>query len=604
MSKDLERRSLVFSGIIIVILSIFIVQLFYLQIGSSSWSNYAGRLTEERKRLDPIRGQLLDRNGELIVTNIASYDLLVTPMRAKNLDTLGLAQLIGIEVDELVKQLDKASKYSRYVSSTIVKQLDAKEYARISKELHKYPGITSRTRSIRSNIAGVAGHLVGEYREVDRDDLASDNFYKLGDYKGKSGLESKFEYELRGTPGARYHIVDVRNNVRQTLSELDTMPVSGSDITLTLDLELQRLAEKLLDGKRGSVVAIEPSTGEVLALVSAPFYDGNALTGSKRGMVYDSLRTHPHKPLYNRALRGTYRPGSIFKMMQGLIALNEGVISRHSVIECNRDLIGCHGPHTADNLTEAVIHSCNPYFREVMRRVVLKGKDPNPLVDAAIGLDRWNELIKEFGFGSHLGGHIPGARNGSIPSSEYYNGVYGKKRWGYSTIYSISIGEGELLTTPLQMANLACIIANRGHYIEPHAVRDIGGRGKPEDGGESKTTRVASKHFEPVINAMQQVIEDQSGTGRRAYVEGLTICGKTGTVQNGDLEDHSVFIAFAPRKNPQIALSVYVEYAGSGGSWAAPIAGSLIEHYLVDSIADQAKVDRILNWEEGQNEQY
>lgn len=264
MSKDLERRSLVFSGIIIVILSIFIVQLFYLQIGSSSWSNYAGRLTEERKRLDPIRGQLLDRNGELIVTNIASYDLLVTPMRAKNLDTLGLAQLIGIEVDELVKQLDKASKYSRYVSSTIVKQLDAKEYARISKELHKYPGITSRTRSIRSNIAGVAGHLVGEYREVDRDDLASDNFYKLGDYKGKSGLESKFEYELRGTPGARYHIVDVRNNVRQTLSELDTMPVSGSDITLTLDLELQRLAEKLLDGKRGSVVAIEPSTGKFL----------------------------------------------------------------------------------------------------------------------------------------------------------------------------------------------------------------------------------------------------------------------------------------------------------------------------------------------------
>jgi penicillin-binding protein 2 len=598
MSKDLKRRSIVLSGIIVVILLIFTVQLFYLQIGSSSWSNYAGRLTEERKRLEPIRGQLLGRNGELIVTNIASYDLLVTPMRAKNLDTLGLANLIGCEVEELVIQLEKASKYSRYVSSTIVKQLDAKEYARISKELHRFPGITSRTRSIRSNIAGVAGHLIGEYREVDRDDLNADKFYKLGDYKGKSGLEAKFENELRGIPGARYHIVDVRNNVRQTLSELDTMPVSGSDLTLTFDLELQRLAEQLLDGKRGSVVAIEPSTGEILALVSAPYYDGNALTGSRRGEIYDSLRTHPHKPLYNRALRGTYRPGSIFKMMQGLIALNEGVISRHTVIPCDRELIGCHGPHNADNLTEAVIHSCNPYFREVMRRVVLKGKDSNPLADAAIGLDRWNDLIEEFGFGTKLGGHIPGARGGSIPNSHYYNGVYGKKHWGYSTIYSISIGEGELLTTPLQMANLASIIANRGHYIEPHAIRDIGGTGKPKNGAELKTTSVNSQHFDPIIDAMQQVIEDESGTGRRAYVEGITICGKTGTVQNGDLEDHSVFIAFAPRENPQIAISVYVEYAGAGGAWAAPIAGSLIEHYLVDSIADHTKVDRILNWKE------
>lgn len=602
MSSDLKRRSLVFSGIIVVIVLTFIAQLFHLQIGSSEWSNYAGRLTEERKRLDPIRGQLLDRNGELLVTNIASYDLLVTPMRAKNLDTLGLAEVIGWEFEDLKKQLDKASKYSRYVSSTIVKQLDAQEYARISKELHRFPGITTRTRSIRSNIAGVAGHLIGEYREVDREDLNSDKFYKLGDYKGKSGLEAKFENELRGVPGARYHIVDVRNNVRQTLSELDTMPQSGSDITTTIDLDLQRFAEQLLDGKRGSVVAIEPSSGEVLALVSAPFYNSDDLTGSRRGEVYDSLRTHPHKPLYNRALRGTYRPGSIFKMMQGLIALNEGVISRHSVIECNRELIGCHGAHTADNLTEAVIHSCNPYFREVMRRVVLKGKDPNPLADAAIGLDRWNELIEEFGFGTNLGGHIPGARKGAIPTAEYYDGIYGKKRWGYSTIYSISIGEGELLTTPMQMANLACIIANRGHYVEPHAVRDIGGRGKPDEGALEHKTSVDSKHFEPIIDAMQQVIENESGTGKRAFVDGLTICGKTGTVQNRDYEDHSVFIAFAPRENPQIAVSVYVEYAGAGGSWAAPIAGSLIEQYLVDSIANTAKIDRILSWEEVEDE--
>mgnify|MGYP000287055001 CR=1 FL=1 len=230
---------------------------------------------------------------------------------------------------------------------------------------------------------------------------------------------------LRGTPGARYHIVDVRNNVQQTLSELDTMPTSGNDITLSLDLKLQRLAEKLLKGKRGSVVAIEPSTGEVLAIVSAPFYDADDLTGSRRGEVYDSLRLHPHKPLYNRALRGTYRPGSIFKMMQGLIALDEGVISPHSIIECNREIIGCHGNHTADNLTQAITHSCNPYFREVMRRVVQRGVDENLLVDASIGLENWHSRIVEFGFGTDLGGHLPGTRKGMIPNSTYYDGIYG-----------------------------------------------------------------------------------------------------------------------------------------------------------------------------------
>jgi penicillin-binding protein 2 len=596
-SSDLKRRSIVFSGIIIVISLIFMARLTHLQLISSEWSNYAGRLTEDRERLDPIRGQFLDRNGELIVTNVASYDLLVTPSRTKNLDTLGLARLIRIDVEKLVIQLDKASQYSRHVSSIIVKQLNYREYARISKELFRYPGIKARTRSIRSNVAGVAGHLIGEYREADRSDLNADRFYGLGDYKGKSGLEARHEMQLRGTPGARYHIVDVRNNVQQTMNELDTMPISGIDITLTLDLKLQRLAEQLLKGKRGSVVAIEPSTGEVLAIVSAPFYNADDLTGSKRGMVYDSLRLHPHKPLYNRAVRGTYRPGSIFKMMQGLIALDEGVIFPHTVIECDRSIIRCHGSHTADNLTQAITHSCNPYFREVMRRVVQRGVDENLLTDASIGLENWSKRIAEFGFGTNLGGNLPGTRKGAVPNSAYYDSIYGKNHWGYSTIYSISIGEGELLTTPLQMANLACIIANKGEYHEPHAIRDVGGRGKPEGEDDVVVTSVDPVHFEPVIDAMQLVIEDDGGTGRRARVEGITICGKTGTVQNPNgLEDHSVFMAFAPRENPQIAISVYVEHAGHGGTWAAPIAGLLIEEYLTDTISNKWRLDRILNW--------
>lgn len=596
-NHHLKKRSFIFGGIIIVISTIFIFRLAHLQLLTSNWSNYAGRLTEERETLSPMRGQFLDRNGELLVANIASYDLLFTPRRSKNLDTLQLANLLGLELPELVIRLDKAADYSRYVPSVIENQLSSIEFARISKQLMDYPEIKYKTKSIRSNVADVAGHLIGEYREVDRDDLQNDKFYQLGDYKGKSGLEARYEKSLRGEPGARYHIVDVRNNVRNTLDELDTMPNPGKDITLTIDVNLQAYAEKLLNGKRGSVVAIEPETGEVLALVSSPFYEANSLTGKRRGLVYDSLRKHNWKPLYNRALRGTYRPGSIFKMVQGLIALDEGVISTKTMINCDRSIIGCHGPHSADDLTQAITHSCNPYFYEVMRRIVQRGRDKNPLVDVSMGLEDWNKRIKEFGFGTNLGGHIPGTRTGTIPNSLYYDKIYGKNHWGFRTIYSIAIGEGELLTTPLQMANLAAIIANRGFFREPHSIRDIGGRGKPFGLDSIHEISVDAKYFESVINAMQNVIEDSHGTASRAKVEGLTICGKTGTVQNGDLEDHSAFIAFAPREKPQIALSVYVEYAGSGGSWAAPIAGLLIEKYLTDSVRYKERENRIIEFQ-------
>ena len=596
-SSGLKNRSVVFGGIVVLIAFVFISRLAHLQLISSDWSNYAGRLTEEREVLDPMRGQFLDRHGKLVVSNIASYDLLVTPRKAKDLDTTALGVLLGLDFDELKKRLDKAAAYSRYVPSIIVKQLNAREFAIISKQLMNFPGIKSRTRSVRSNIAGVAGHLLGEYREVDRDDIRGDVFYQLGDYKGKSGLEASFEKSLRGVPGARYHIVDVRNNVQETLLELDTMPVPGKDVTLTIDIELQEYAEKLLKGKRGSVVAIEPETGEILAIVSAPFYDANSLTGTRRGIVYDSLNTHPWKPLYNRALRGTYRPGSIFKMVQGIIAMDEGVISTNTVIPCNRSIIGCHGAHTADNLTDAITHSCNPYFYEVMRRVILRGRDANVLKDASLGLEYWNDRVKEFGFGTNLGGHIPGTRKGNIPNSSLYDNIYGKNHWGYRTIYSISIGEGELLTTPLQMANLAAIIANKGYFIEPHTVRDIGGLGKPNGIDSLHKINVLPKYFEPVVDAMQNVIEDPNGTGNRASIDRITICGKTGTVQNKDKKDHSIFMAFAPRDNPKIALSVYVEYAGAGGEWAAPIASLLVEKYLTDSVSNIRREERILNFQ-------
>jgi penicillin-binding protein 2 len=306
------------------------------------------------------------------------------------------------------------------------------------------------------------------------------------------------------------------------------------------------------------------------------------------------LVKNPAKPLYNRAVRGTYRPGSIFKMVQGLIALDEGVIQPSTRIPCDRTIIGCHGSHSYDNLTEAIVHSCNPYFHEVMRRMVQGRRSSNLFEDAALGLGNWTARIQRFGFGTDLGGHLPGVLEGLVPDTTLYDNRYGQRRWAYSTIYSIAIGEGELLTTPLQMANLAATIANRGWYRTPHAVRDLGGQGKPEAVDSLIPTGVDPDRFAPVVAAMQQVVEGAGGTGHRARIPGITVCGKTGTVQNFDALEHSVFMAFAPMDNPQIALSVYVENAGSGGSWAAPIAAQLIERYLSDSLSNPEREARIL----------
>jgi penicillin-binding protein 2 len=424
--------------------------------------------------------------------------------------------------------------------------------------------------------------------------MNDDPRYRLGDYKGKSGIEGLHELDLRGTPGIRHHLVDVRNNVRNTLTELDSLPTSGDDLTLTLDAELQRYAEALMRGKRGAVVALEPSTGEVLAFVSAPSFDGNLLTGTSRGAAYDSLAKHPWKPLYNRAVRGTYRPGSIFKMVQGLIGMQQGVISPRTHIVCNRDVIGCHGAHTQDDLRGAVVHSCNPYFYDVMRRMVNQHPDKDKFDNARLGLGWWTDRVKDFGFGTNLGGHVPGTRSGLVPDTSYYNNIYGRRHWTFRTIYSISIGEGELLATPMHMANLAATMANRGWYMEPHLIRDIGGKGKPEALQVRHDVGVDEQHFTAILDAMQDVIEDPSGTGRRALNPGIATCGKTGTVQNIGKPDHSVFMALAPRENPQIALSVYVENAGAGGEWAAPIAGLLVEKYILGDIDNKARESRVM----------
>lgn len=590
---ELAGRQRILGAIVLGVGVLFVFRLFQMQITTDEWKNRAERLTEEQEILKPARGLCLDRHGEMLVNNVPSYDLMVLPRFMSNIDTAALAGLVQLDREELDRRLSKARRYSRYKASPLLRQMNAQQYAAISSELWRYAGLTIRTNPVRKNVFGIASQILGEYREVDREDMNRDSRYRLGDYKGKSGIEALFESDLRGTPGVRHHLVDVRNNVRNTLTEMDSLPEPGSDVTLTLDADLQRYAEQLMKGKRGAIVAIEPTTGEILAFVSAPSFDGNLLTGTTRGAAYDSLAKHPWKPLYNRAVRGTYRPGSIFKMVQGLIAMEQGVISPRTHINCNRDIIGCHGAHTQDNLQRAVVHSCNPYFYEVMRRMVNQYPNLDKFDNARLGLGWWTERVEDFGFGTNLGGHVPGTRPGLVPDSTYYNKLYGRRHWTYRTVYSISIGEGELLATPLHMANLAAIIANKGWYMEPHLVRDIGGKGKPPKLQVRRDVGVQASHFDPILDAMQAVIEDKTGTGRRAHTPGIVACGKTGTVQNQNQADHSVFMALAPRTAPEIAVSVYVEYAGAGGDWAAPIAGLLLEKYLNGDVPDTDRERRV-----------
>ncbi len=596
---NLANRRYIISGIIVFFGIIFTVRLFSLQVSSDHWKAKAAELTEERVLIYPSRGLIYDREGELLVANRAIYDLMAVPRKVQPFDTVAFSQLLKMDIHDLEDALNKAKKYSRYKASVIRKQIDPEDFARIAEQLHKYPGFYGQARTVRSYRRGVGAHVLGDYAEAGPSDIQKYPYYQSGDYIGKGGVERTYEEDLRGRKGMRYVLVDVRNNVQESLSEgrFDTSAVQGADLTLTLDADLQAYAEKLMQNKLGSVVAIEPATGEILSLVSSPTFDPNLLVGGKRGTNYKALQQDSLKPLYNRAIQGQYRPGSIFKMVQSLIALQSEAISPATRIPCNRGIIGCHGSHSYDDLKGAIIHSCNPYFHQVMKRMVEPGKNSSRFEDAHAGLDNWNQRIRRFGFGTNLNTDIPNVKTGNVPDAAYYDAIYGEKRWAYSTIYSLSIGEGELLINPLQMANLAAIIANRGWYMPPHVIQSIGTDGKPLAFRQPQFTGVDPEHFEVVVNAMQKVVEQTGGTARRARIEGVEVCGKTGTVQNDPLPDHSVFIAFAPKDDPKIAVSVYVEYSGYGGTWAAPIASLLIEKYLNDSIADPSKEQRILEAE-------
>jgi penicillin-binding protein 2 len=593
---NLDGRRLTLILTVIVISVIYVIRLFSLQVLNPEWKDRGTKLTEKEVIIYPSRGVIYDRKGQVLVTNQTVYDLMVLPKQVKPFDTLAFCELVKLTPDELRSGLTKAVTYPnvRWKPSPLIKQMTPSEFAAISERLYKYPGFYGQPRTLRIYPQQIGALLLGDVGEVSKDLIDKNPYYRRGDYIGLSGVEKAYEKELRGKRGVKYVFRDNLGIEREVADgKLDSTAVPGTDLICSIDADLQRYGEQLMVNKRGCIVAIEPATGEILALVSAPTFDPNLLVGRSRGHNFMVLSRDKQKPLFNRATQAQYRPGSIFKLAQSLTALQLGAITPQTRIHCNRSIIGCHGSHSYDDLEMAIVHSCNPYFRGVLQRVVEAGKMPNRFKDARIGLDSWSATIRRFGFGSDLQTDIPGIKVGLVPGVSYYDKIYGKEQWAFSTIYSISIGEGEMLINPLQMCNLACIIANRGYYVPPHSVKRIGLDGPPRHEYLQRVdVGIDPQHFDVVINAMEQVV-GPGGTANRAKLKDIVICGKTGTVQNEPREDHSVFICFAPKENPKIALAVYVENAGFGGTWAAPIASLMIEQYMNDSIADPEKEKRI-----------
>jgi penicillin-binding protein 2 len=471
------------------------------------------------------------------------------------------------------------------------------EIADIAPYLDKFPGFYEEVTSMRQYPYANGANILGYLAEVNREDIDRDPYYRPSDNMGRTGLERFYEQELRGQKGIKYIVTSALNNAIEPFRDgkYDTLAQQGPPLRLGLDIELQAYGEELMQNKKGCVVAIEPATGEILAMVSAPSFDPNLLVGKRNiGLNYPQLVRDENKPLYPRPLAAEYPPGSIFKLLQSLIALQEGVIDVNSGFPCNKALVGCHNHPMATDIMKAVQYSCNPYYYVATKKIIQQGKAKSVFVDAEQGLNIWAKYMHSFGLGHKLESDITGQRPGRIPDADYYDKWYGHHQWAFSTIRSISIGQGEVALTPLQMANVAAIIANRGWYYTPHFVREIGKSG-PLDAYKNKNyTMVEAKHFDPIVEGMRRVVNEGGGTGGRARLPKIIVCGKTGTVQNPHGADHSVFISFAPMDKPKIAIAVFIENAGFGGTWAAPIASLMIEKYSTGKIADPLREKRIV----------
>ena len=596
--NSFENRRYVIVLTFIVIALIFITRLLYIQVIDDKWAIKAQLVSENKLRVRPSRGHIYDRNGQLLVANIPVYDLMVTPRKVKNIDTMAFCEMVGITKESFINRMEKAKNYATYKASAFIRQISAEEFTPINEQLYRYEGFFGASSTLRGYPLTVGAHVLGYIGEASRSKIEEDPYYKLGDYMGVTGIERNYEEHLRGKPGVRYVLMDALNKVKGSIEEgkYDTLAQSGHNLYTTLDAELQAYGELLMQNKKGSIVAIEPNTGEILSLVSSPAYDPNLLVGRARGKNYQALvQNDSLKPMFNRALQAPYPPGSIFKLIMAAVALEEGVISETATFPCNKALVGCHNHPTCTSVQMGIQHSCNPYFYGVTKKIINQGDSRSIFKDTEIGMARWQKHVMSFGLGQRLEIDLPNLKGGLVPGADYYNNIYGQGRYAFSTIYSISIGQGEVQMVPLQMANLAAIMANGGWYYTPHLVRKIGEDGDKLEKYQIKNyTSVSAQHFPAIREGMRRVVNEPGGTARRARLDSIIVCGKTGTAQNPHGEDHSVFIAFAPMDNPQIAIAVFVENSGFGGTWAAPIASLMIEKHLTDSIADPKKEQRIL----------
>jgi penicillin-binding protein 2 len=603
--NNYDNRRYVLLLIFISVSIIFIIRLVYMQLLTDKWHKRAIEISEYKIYTYPPRGIIYDRYGNKLVENKTYYDLMVKASEVDpKMDVKAFCNLLGISAESFEKRINEAKDENFYIPFLFEKQISSEDYQRIEEQLYKYPGFYWQSRTFRGYRSEIASHLLGYIGEISQEELDADTiekYYRKFDFVGKSGIEKYYEKEFRGKRGVRYILRDAigMESGKFENGKYDTVAVPGLNIYSTIDPELQAYGEKLMQNKVGSIVAIEPATGEILTMISSPMYDPSLMTGRKKGENYLKLLYNDSlKPLYNRAIAATYPPGSIFKMVQALVGLQEGVIDFNTSIPCNKELVGCHVHPTAANLEMGIRMSCNPYFYKVTQRIIQQGKHRSFFKDSEVGLNIWVKYMHSFGFGVFLDSDIPMPRTGKgfIPDVAFYDKYHGKGRWAFSSIYSIAIGQGEVTVVPLQMANLSAIIANRGYYITPHFVKGISKIGNiPEKYKRKNFTMVDPKFFEPVVEAMRTVVEEAGGTASMARIDGITVCGKTGTAQNPHGEDHSVFIAFAPKDNPKIAISVYVENAGFGGVWAAPIASLMIEKYLRGSVSDSLKEQRIMD---------
>lgn len=599
-NNDVHIRRSILKFIVFLIFGVIACRLGYIQLIDTDYKDMAaGNVLRYEVQYAP-RGEVVDRNGEFLVQSMECYDLMVVyrEMDKAGFDTMRLCNMLNLKKERLVQKLKDARVSPR--APVLVANFVTKE-AKLRFDEHNFEGFHTVLRNARQYPRNIGGNLLGNLGEVSENDIKrGGGEYKRGDYIGKSGLERAYERYLRGVDGVKILERDRHGAIKGSYMDgmFDTLPIPGKRITSTIDLRLQAFAEELMAGKMGAVVAIEPATGEILVMASSPTFDPNGMVGSQRGNNYMKMLNDPKKPMFNRAVQSRYPPGSTFKLVQGLIGLQEGVLTPANAYPCHNGYsygskrMGCH-PHASPlDLRNAVAQSCNAYFCYVFRNIIENRK----FKDVKEGLDIWVEYVKSFGFGRKLDSDFLDEETGYVPTSERYNRVY-RGSWNGHTVISLSIGQGELGCTPLQMANLAAIVANRGFYYIPHIVKSIEGQDSLDRRFyEKQYTKVDAKHFEPIIEGMWKGANvPGAGTSYRAYLPGWDVCGKTGTAQNPIGRDHSTFLSFAPKDNPKIAISVYVEHGGFGATAALPIASLLEELYLTDTITRPQLVEQIKN---------